>query len=82
MRLKPIQIKDQPTEFEKMVSEWSTDRLSYELWLIQGKISPYSKRERERIVDLGIKLKVPTYVPPEPEDAVYVDTNPIRDYEH
>jgi len=78
MRLRPIEMKKQPTEFEKMVSEWSTERIAFEIWLIEGKISPRSRRERERIIDIGIKLKVPPYVPPEPEEGIYIDANPIR----
>lgn len=64
MRLKRIQPKEAPTEFERMVSDWSEWRLAFEIWLIDNKASEYSRRQRERIVDLGIKIKVKPYAPP------------------
>lgn len=61
MRLKPIEMRQQPTEFERMVAEWSTLRLSFEIYMIENNLSPYSRRQRERIKDLATKLNVEPY---------------------
>lgn len=46
------------TEFEKMVADWPKERLELEISLIQSKRSILSKSQRDRIIDLGIKLKI------------------------
>jgi len=46
------------TEFEKMVAEWPKERLELEISFIQNKRSTMSKSQRDRIIDLGRKLKV------------------------
>lgn len=46
------------TEFEKMVAEWPKERLELEISFIQSRRSIMSKSQRDRIIDLGRKLKV------------------------